>query len=511
MWDRSVSLVSGRLDPTWRRFFENALLLRPVASCLQCNSLGRRAGLWLLLPPLISVWSVASDMAHEAGMSVLIESPLTVSFDRLNPVQREMLQDLLDKARREPTNGVGRGQLGMAYETNGYPRAAFKSYQQAEKLDSQEPRWPYYQAFLLAERGELQLALDALDRSIRLDTERVSSWMWRGTWLIELGLVGPAGDAFTKAKGLGLGWAATAGQARVLLHRDRLEEAIVLLEPLSRDFPFPSVFQLLGRAYRESGRLDDARVALAKGKSAQRIGWHDDWQDAKRAYEVGVTPRLRSAQRLILLNKTEQALPILEVLVDEKPNDERIVNTLSNAYVLMGHDGKAFEVLRRALEDSSAHYRTHLNIAGFYEKRGDWELALQHIDAAIQLNPTVSPPYEKKGLLLQRQRRLPEALDAFELARNRNANDPQLFARAGDIEAMRRRWLDAIEHYRDSIRIDPSYTLGHIKLGLSLASAGQFEAARDALSIAAALDTHQRDVQEAIAYLSGLEKKHNSK
>jgi Flp pilus assembly protein TadD len=48
-------------------------------------------------------------------------------------------------------------------------------------------------------------------------------------------------------------------------------------------------------------------------------------------------------------------------------------------------------------------------------------------------------------------------------------------------------------------------------LGLSLARTGQFEAARNALSVAAALDTHERDVQEALAFVSGLEHKQNSK
>ena len=447
----------------------------------------------------------AGDPRPESEVSDTVEGPLAVSLDRLNPSQKELLEDLLAEADREPMNGLTRGKLGMAYEMNGYPEAALKSYRQAEELDGQEPRWPYHQALLLAARGELGLALSALDRSIHLDATHLSSWMWKGTWSIELGMVGKAAEAFSKAKHLGLGWSATAGQARVLLHQDRLDEAIALLEPLSLASPFPSVFHLLGRAYREKGRLGDARVALARGKSSQRIGWHDDWQEPKRRYEVGVTPRLRQAQRLMLLSKTDQALPILETLITEKPNDERIVNALSNAYVLMGREGEGFEVLRNAIEQFPAHYRTHLNVAGFYEKRGDWKLALQHIEAAMQLNPLISRPYEEKGLLLQRRGKLAEAHDAFELALDRNANDPRLFARAGDIEALQRRWLGAIEHYRDSTRVDPSYALGHIKLGLSLARAGQFEAARVALSLADALATHERDVREAFAYVSRLE------
>mgnify|MGYP003322704592 CR=1 FL=1 len=131
----------------------------------------------------------AGDPRPESEVSDTVEGPLAVSLDRLNPSQKELLEDLLAEADREPMNGLTRGKLGMAYEMNGYPEAALKSYRQAEELDGQEPRWPYHQALLLAARGELGLALSALDRSIHLDATHLSSWMWMGTWSIELGTV----------------------------------------------------------------------------------------------------------------------------------------------------------------------------------------------------------------------------------------------------------------------------------------------------------------------------------
>lgn len=35
-----------------------------------------------------------------------------------------------------------RGDLGTAYEVNGFPDAAFASYQNAETLDQNNARWP---------------------------------------------------------------------------------------------------------------------------------------------------------------------------------------------------------------------------------------------------------------------------------------------------------------------------------------------------------------------------------
>jgi tetratricopeptide (TPR) repeat protein len=413
--------------------------------------------------------------------------------------------DHLGKARSEPNSSIRRGELAMAYETNGYLDAALTSYEQAELLDSNEARWPYYRALMLANRGQHQQALEAMDRAINIDATHGPAWMHRGSWSLDLGFVDEASEAFTRAESLGLVGQARASQARVLLRQHRPEEAVALLETLSREYPDPSVFQLLGKAYRETGRLDDARIALARGKSAPLLTWVDDWHEQKRVYEVDFNPRLRHAKRLLARGQVDEALKRLESLIEERPDNAVAINLLSQTYARAGDSERAFWVLRRAIAKDSVDDSTLVNIAGFYEARGDHRTALEHLNRAIEINPLATLPYVRKGLMLRKQGRPEAALAAFESALRNDAGDPNVFFYAGDIEAILRNWPQAIRRFEESIHIDPSFTLGHVNLALALAKSNRFGEAYDVLDRAATLGTHEDEVQAAFGHIARLE------
>ncbi|HJN51246.1 MAG: tetratricopeptide repeat protein [Pseudomonadales bacterium] len=440
------------------------------------------------------------------GADTVVAAPLAVSFEESVPKEvSELLRDLLGKASAEPDSGVRRGELGMAYEVNGYPDAAFTSYQQAEQLEQSEARWPYYRALILADRGELEEALQVLDRVIGIDATYAPAWMWRGTWSLAIGLANRAGEAFTRAESLGIGWEARANQARVRLRLDRPEEAVAILEPLSRASPTPGVFLLLGQAYRDTGRLADARIALARGKSAQRIEWSDDWQEKKQAYEVAFGARFLHAQRLMRRDRTHEALNILEPLIQEQPANELLITTLSVAYAMVGQTQSGFMVLLRALQKYPEYDTVHLSVAGFYESEGNQDRALEHLNRAIELNPVAPEPYIRKGLLLQQQRKHEGALAAFESALHHNERDPRLLFHVGDVQAALKRWPEAIERFEQSVRIDPSFTPGHLNLALTLGQANRFAEARVALKTVEELGTHESDVQAVLRQLTRLE------
>jgi len=67
-----------------------------------------------------------------------------------------------------------------------------------------------------------------------------------------------AETSFANACGL----AAVVGQSRSHLRRGNSAAPLELLEPLSEALDHPLVFRLLGRALRDPGRLDNARLAL---------------------------------------------------------------------------------------------------------------------------------------------------------------------------------------------------------------------------------------------------------
>lgn len=464
-----------------------------------------------LLLPLTAVFSCSTETETpaereteigEKAVSAQIAAPLEAALDRTVPEVGEFLRDLLVTARSSPESGVRRGELGMAYEVNGFPDAAFVSYQQAEALDETDARWPYFQALILAGRGEQQLALRALERSIAIDAGYAPAWLWRGTWSLELGLLDHAAVAFTKADALGSGASAIAGQALVSLHKHQPDAAVTLLEPLSRQLEHPNVFQLLGRAYREAGRPDDARIALAQAQSAARLEWEDAWHENKRIFEGSFNARAANAYDLLSRGEAERAIEILEPLVKQRPDDKVIISDLSFAYVSVGEEEKAFRILRTALVKHADYYLFHYDIADLYHRRGDFDRALVHVDQAITLNPTLAAPYTRKGLLLMRRRDYEEALTAFESALRYDADNPQIFLYAGQMAAALKRWPEAIRRFEQSVRVDPSFTLGLINLAGGLAFTNRFEEARAALQRARRLGTHGPQVQNAFRQLA---------
>ena len=73
------------------------------------------------------------------------------------------------------------------------------------------------------------------------------------------------------------------------------------------------------------------------------------------------------------------------------------------------------------------------------------------------------------------------------------------------IEGARERWPEAIERFERAVAIDESFTIGFIYLGRSLAEAGRFDEALDALAWAERLDTNPEELASARTRLRDLE------
>ncbi len=128
-----------------------------------------------------------------------------------------------------------------------------------------------------------------------------------------------------------------------------------------------------------------------------------------------------------------------------------------------------------------------------------------HADRAVDLKPTLAAPHTRRGLLLIEQRKIEEALSAFESALRYEADDPQIFLYAGQMAATLKRWPQAIRRFEDSVRVDPSFTLGHVNLAGGFAYTNRFDEARAALERAQRLGTHRQQVENAFRQLADQE------
>ena len=79
------------------------------------------------------------------------------------------IQEKVNAARSERESALRRGQLGMAYEANGFHDAAEVTYRQASELDPTDFRWFYFRAVTLIKLVRLEEALADLDSALAVD------------------------------------------------------------------------------------------------------------------------------------------------------------------------------------------------------------------------------------------------------------------------------------------------------------------------------------------------------
>lgn len=431
-----------------------------------------------------------------------VSPPARAGFDSPDEELASFLRGMYKEALEDPESGVARGRLGIAYEINQQTEAARLSYEQAEALDPDEFLWPYYRSLLLANRGEHDVALELLDRAQALDPDYLPAWLWRGTYLIDLNRDEAAAAAFLQAIALKDEAPARIGLAQTLLRRGKPDDAVRLLEPLAEKFRHPRVYRLLGRGYRALGKVAEAEIALMLGRNAGPLVWDDERKFAQWDYVRGFRGRLGYAQLLVDSHRAEDALVVLESLRERDPNDETLLHNLSAAYAEVGKLDQSFEALMHALQVYPDSFSSHLHIAYRYQIRGDVELALEHVERAVELSPNLTPGHEMMGEILIRRGNYKAAMVAFD-----KAHSPKGYYYMAMVEGAREDWPKAIKYFEKSVALDPTDAKAFIYFGRSLAEDGRYQESRATLLKAQQLGAHPNDFASAKRRLGELERR----
>ena len=460
----------------------------------------RRAGAWILLP-----FGLLAAGCGEATAST-VAAPVAVDTSQADASVAEQLLRLLATARAAPMSAPMRGRLAMAYEVNGFPDAALATYVQAQALAPDDFSYPYFAALLLARKGDVDAALVSLDEALAIDPEYVPAWLWRGAWLLDEGRLDDAESVYRRADQLGAGSPAAAGLAQVALHRGEPQRAAALLEPANAALRHPHLYRMLGRAYRQLGREEDARIAFARGRPATPLAWRDPMQNKKVAHIIGFRGQLAHAQKLLRSEQNQEALKMLEPWQRLHGEDAALLGSLGWAYMNMGDLERALDVMRRGVERHPEDRHFHFNLARLHRRTGDLQAAEQHLAHALRLSPADTAAFEELGRLRMEQDRPDGALAAFASAIEHGArNAAQLAQASGLIEGARGRWTQSIAHFQDAAERDPSLTTAYLHLARSLAEAGRFVKANGALEWAERLDTHRRETASAKRRVAALQ------
>ena len=464
----------------------SAIIPRVRPGCLQRFAAAARPR---ALPCLLAgaVWAGACGAGSSPPAIVAPAPALT-----LDPAVKALLDEQLALARAHPEQATSHGALGLAYAANGLWSEAARCFDGAARLDPADGLWIYYGAIAHGALGESDVELERLERARDALPDEPYALHRLGQALLSRGRAADALPYFARTVELAPDRAeGHTGVGAAQLALGAPERATAALErAVALDPAYKTPHYLLGLAYRELGRNEDAERELAQGLEGHVRFLSDPHSPTLRQLARTSIARLQQALGLLDSGKTERALRLLEGLREEHPDDVTVLNDLAVALQRLGRLDEAFRHLEEARRLDPDVLSTWINLASLCLDQGMTARALEHADHAVELEPTQAKAHVMRARVLLRQGRREDARAALDQAAGldpRSADALALLAgiclELDDLEGARR-------HYGALARLQPFDPTGRAGLGeVALRLGSRDEAARE-LAAAQALAPH---------------------
>ncbi|MGA7648113.1 MAG: sulfotransferase [Terriglobales bacterium] len=252
----------------------------------------------------------------------------------------DAIAPLRDAALMQPSNAIIQHDLGLACLEVGRVPDAIAAFERAVASD---PRYTdaYFRLGIALEKlGNIGGAIAAYDRATKLLPSLTEAWFRAGALAYTLGHRNQAIGCFRRAAVSGGNSFSRLGKARALLIEDRNQEAEqALRETLVADPRNAMAYDLLGNLLSDFGRFDEARACFERA--------------------IAIAPLLAGSYYDLVRCRP----------VTSNKNDNGLLQAMQAALATPGLE-------------AGQRQRLHLAIGKAEEDLGDYDLAMQHFDAA---------------------------------------------------------------------------------------------------------------------------------
>ena len=167
----------------------------------------------------------------------------------------------------------------------------------------------------------------------------------------------------------------------------------------------------------------------------------------------------------------DTSLQLLNSLVEEYPDDARVLQYLGFSYVMANRIDDAISVYRSVLLREPGNDTAHLNLAGAYEKIGDTSNALFEFGRVIELNVDKGRVTEAKARVAlinaaqwEKQGNTPQALAELNVALDANPSHPLVNLQLAALYRKTGQFLEAEKAYQRAIEGNPNNFEARLKL-----------------------------------------------
>jgi len=319
------------------------------------------------------------------------------------------------------------GQYGMVLQASEYFDVAEPCYRNAETLDKDDVRWPYYLANLYKNRGETDKAEGAFTRALELQPNDLATLIWLGRLNLDQGKTEAAEPLFARAYSLSPGTVAViAGLGRVAVAKRDYPAAVKYLEEALRIDPeAESLHAPLAAAYRGLGQIDKARPHIGQWRNRDLPVPDPRQQEMDLLLESGLSYELRGVKAFeqrdwkgameffrkgVALARANTAL------------SRSLHHKLGTAFFLTGDLAGAQEQFETVVREEQpagideATAKAHYSLGLIADERGNHRLSVDHLAAAVKYQPNYVEAHLAYGDELRRVNNYAAALAQYEEA-----------------------------------------------------------------------------------------------
>jgi tetratricopeptide (TPR) repeat protein len=261
---------------------------------------------------------------------------------------------------------------------------------------------------------------------------------------------------------------------------------------------------LLGTAYRQLGRTEDARreLIIGRGDLPERP---DPWAAQVQKFFAGVAADRKRGEALMKAGRLEQAIEIFERLRVKRPRDVSNLGALAIARRRTGQTDEAIVLLHEALDIQPGYDMAHFHLAGAYRDKGasppDPELlgrALEHADKVVALSPTFAEGHGIRADVLISLGRNEEAVAALGEAIRFDPDSAFWPLRRGALLFEMNEWEAAIPLFETAADLDPRSVQALLALASAHLKLQELEQARSVLLEAARLAPGNGGIEQTL-------------
>lgn len=392
---------------------------------------------------------------EKTALNAVPPPPLS-ALSETSQEQYRSFRDRIDQAgETTPAAELGSawGALAQWYEVYRFFDGARLAYDNAHRLEPQEPRWPYHLGRLAVRSGESTRAEEMLRRAFELEPSHLPTAVRLAELLVSQTREDEAEPLFQQSLDQNPACArCRAGLANIALRRGDLDFAAAELERALEDQPnaTPLSYQL-GIVYRQQGRDSEAAELLGQASSNakehrqillgdpwmnemrglnQSVAAHQErgteafrrgrWVAAEREYRLALADdpnNLKARQNLALAlvrqNRIDEAMAEIEAALEADPSSPAAHNTLAMLLTQVGRIEEAETHLLVALQTDPDAKRVHFNLAQLRLRSNRPEEAIPHFDRAVDLDPRLGMARHGRAVALWHQGRRQDAVEGL--------------------------------------------------------------------------------------------------